>query len=190
MDFNSVLTKRVSARKYNDKMPDDAAINKIIDAALLAPIVRMHKLHLSVVTDKAAMEKAEDAAEKFFDSPEMPVKMRRPFLYGAPVWIILAGKKYGEAENVNVNAKLMNDNLFWNVGSIIENMELQATALGLASCGINTAVVAMKDRPDVRQAVGIPDGYDALASVIIGYSDTAYPERTVKPELIPVSYVK
>ena len=79
MDFNSVLTKRVSARKYNDKMPDDEAINKIIDAALLAPIVRMHKLHLSVVTDKAAMDKAEDAAEKFFDSPEMPVKMRRPF---------------------------------------------------------------------------------------------------------------
>ena len=71
----------------------------------------------------------------------------------------------------------MHDNLFWDVGSIIENMELQATALGLASCGINTTVVAMRSRPDVRKALGIPDGYDALASVIIGYYDTEYPER-------------
>ena len=84
----------------------------------------------------------------------------------------------------------MNENLFWNVGSIIENMELQATALGLASCGINTTVVAMHNKPEVKKAVGIPEGYDALASVIIGYSDSELPERKVKPEFIPVSYVK
>ena len=109
-------------------------------------------------------------------------------MYGAPVWIILSVKKYVESEDPQ--AKLKNENMFWNVGSIIENMELQATALGLASCGINTTVVAMHNRPDVRKAVGIPEGYDALASVIIGYTDLDLQERTVKPELIPVSYVR
>ena len=83
-----------------------------------------------------------------------------------------------------------NVNLLWNVGSIIENMELQATDLGLASCGINTTVVAMRGRPDVRKALGIPEGYTALASVIIGYTDAEIPERKVKPEFIPVSYVR
>ena len=112
MDFEKVLVKRVSARKYNDRMPDDATIQKVIDAALLAPIVHMHKLHLSVVTSHEVMKLADDAAAEFFD------------------------------------------------------------------------------KPDVKKAAGIPDGYDALASVIIGYSDTAYPERKVKPEFIPVSYVR
>lgn len=188
MEFEKVLVKRVSTRKYNDKMPEDEAIQKVIDAALLSPIVRWHKLHISVVTSKEAMNLAEDAADEIFAKPDAPIKMPRPYLYGAPVWIILSGKKYDETENLQ--AHLMNDNLFWNVGSIIENMELQATALGLASCGINTTVVAMRNKPEVRKILGIPEGYDALASVIIGYSDSDLPERSVKPELIPVSYVR
>ncbi|MBQ7577786.1 MAG: nitroreductase family protein [Synergistaceae bacterium] len=188
MEFEKVLTHRVSTRKYNDKMPSDEAIQKIIDAALLAPIVHWHKLHLSVVTNPEAMKLADDAAAEIFAAPDAPVKMPRPYMYGAPVWIILSGKIYDEKENPQ--AHLMNVNLFWNVGSIIENMELQATDLGLASCGINTTVVAMRNRPDVRKALDIPDGYDALASVIVGYSDSPLPERKVKPEFIPVSYVK
>lgn len=188
MEFEQVLTRRVSARKYTGRMPGDDDIQKIIDAALLSPIVRWHKLHLSVVTNLDAMSVAEIAADDIFGRPDSPVKMPRPYLYNAPVWIILSGKRYDESENPQ--AKLMNDNLFWNVGSIIENMELQATAFGLASCGINTTVVAMRDRPDVKKAVGIPEGYDALASVIVGYADAEYPERKVRPELIPVSYVK
>ena len=69
-------------------------------------------------------------------------------------------------------------------------MELQATALGLASCGINTTVVGMRDRPDVRQAVGISEGYDALASVIVGYPVAPLAKRKVKPEFIPVSFIR
>ncbi|MBR1486358.1 MAG: nitroreductase family protein, partial [Synergistaceae bacterium] len=38
MEFEKVLTKRVSTRKYNDKVPSDEDIQKVLDAALLAPI--------------------------------------------------------------------------------------------------------------------------------------------------------
>ena len=188
MELEQVLVKRVSTRKYNDRMPDDESIQKVINVALLSPLVRWHKFHLSVVTNKDVMNLADEAAAEIFSRPDAPIKMPRPFMYGAPVWIILSGKKYVESEDPQ--AKLKNENMFWNVGSIIENMELQATALGLASCGINTTVVAMHNRPDVRKAVGIPEGYDALASVIIGYTDSDLQERTVKTELIPVSYVR
>ncbi len=188
MEFEQVLTHRVSTRKYNDIIPSDEDIQKVIDAALLSPIVHWHKLHLSVVTSRDAMKLADDTAAEIFAAPNAPVKMPRPYMYNAPVWIILSGKKYVESKNPQ--AARMNENLFWNVGSIIENMELQATALGLASCGINTTVVAMRNKPEVRKALGIPEGYDALASVIIGYTDNPLPERKVKPELIPVSYVK
>ena len=163
MEFEKVLVKRLSARKYNNRIPDEQTIQKIIDAALLAPIVRMHKLHLSVVTSQEVMQLADDAAAEFFERLDAAINMPRPYMYGAPVWIILSGKKYDDS---TLQGELMNDNLFWNVGSIIENMELQAAALGLDSCGINTTVVGMRDRPDVRKAAGIPEGYDALASVI------------------------
>ena len=35
MDFEKVLVKRVSTRKYTSQMPGDEDIQKIIDAALL-----------------------------------------------------------------------------------------------------------------------------------------------------------
>ena len=187
MDFEKVLVKRVSTRKYTSQIPSGEDIQKIIDAALLSPIVHWHKLHLSVVTSPEVMALADDAAAEIFATPEAPVKMPRPYMYGAPVWIILSGKDY---DTSTTQGLLMHNNLFWNVGSIIENMELQAAALGLASCGINTTVVAMRDKPEVRKAAGIPEGYDALASVIIGYAEKEAPERTVKPEFIPVSFVK
>ena len=141
MDFEKVLVNRVSTRKYNDKMPSDEDIQKIIDAALLAPIVHLHKFHLSVVTNKDAMNLAEDAAAEIFGAPEALIKMPRPYLYKAPVWIILSGKIHDESEMPKAQADLLNVNLFWDVGSIIENMELQATALGLASLNVILTVL-------------------------------------------------
>ena len=183
MEFEKVLTHRVSTRSYNKQVPDAETIQKIIDAALLSPIVRWHKLHLTVVTNKKAMALAEEAACEF-----VKAETRRTFMHGAPVWIIVSGIRHSDEDPWTAEWK--NDNLFWNVGSIIENMELQATALGLASCGMNYTIVSIKNKPEVRKAVGIPDGYDALASVVIGYSDDDIPERKVNPELIPVSYVR
>ncbi len=93
MTFDEILTHLVSTRKYTSRMPSDQDIQKIIDAALLAPIVHMHKFHLSVVTSPEVMAMADDAAAEIFASPDAPVKMPRPYMYNAPVWIILSGTR-------------------------------------------------------------------------------------------------
>ena len=85
MDFEKVLVKRVSARKYTTQMPGGEDIQKIIDAALLSPIVHWHKLHLSVITSQEVMALADEAATEIFAAPDAPVKMPRPYMYGAPV---------------------------------------------------------------------------------------------------------
>ena len=63
---------------------------------------------------------------------------------------------------------------------------------------IKYADTAEQQSEDVKQfiesktkclVIGAIDS-NALASVIIGYSDSPIPERKVKPEFIPVSYVK
>ena len=51
-------------------------------------------------------------------------------------------------------------------------------------------MLSIANKPEVRKAVGIPDGYDALGSIVIGFSDDEVPERKVNAELIPVSYVR
>lgn len=183
MEFEKVLTHRVSIRNYNSRIPDDEMIQKIIDAAHLAPIVRWHKLHLTVVTSKEAMDLADGAACEF-----VKAETHRTFMHGAPVWIIVSGEIHKDADPWTAEWK--NNNLFWNVGTIIENMELQATAMGLASCQMNYTIVSLKNKPEVRKAVGIPDGYDALGSIVIGFTDDEIPERKVNPALIPVSYVR
>ena len=59
MDFEKVLVKRVSARKYTSKMPSDEDIQKIIDAAL-------HANKLSVVfEDLAAARETLDRVREF-----------------------------------------------------------------------------------------------------------------------------
>lgn len=115
-------------------------------------------------------------------------------MYDAPVWIIFNGVKYNENSNIPFkidNAiQRINENLFWTIGSIIENMELKAVELGLATCGINTTVVSMANHLEYRAKLGIPEGYDALASLVVGHTDLKLNERQVNPALIPVNYVK
>lgn len=191
MEFEKVLKNRVSTRRYLDKMPSEEDIRNILDAALLGPVER-HKIHITVVTNKKSMEMAEEAAEKVIGSA-----MPRPYLYGAPVWIVMSGKKYREGdpcaplhiESMDANmAQRINENLFWMIGSIIENMCLAATNRGLANCAINTTVVSLLGNTKVKDAVGIPSGYEPLASLIVGYPANPVRERAVRPDRIPISY--
>lgn len=181
MEFAKVLRRRASVRSFTNQMPKEEDIRKMVDAVLLGPIVRRHQLHLTVVTDRSLMTMAERAADEFNHREEAG-----SYLYGAPVWIILSGRKYSDGP-AEIDL-LWNNNLYWNMGSLIEVMELQAADLGLAGCAVNTVIVAMKDRPDIRAALEIPEGYDALASYVFGYAEEEVQEREIDPERIPVTY--
>ena len=181
MEIEQILKYRSSIRKYNEKVPSAEMIQKVVDSALLAPIVRLHKFQINVVTNKEIMQCAEKAAKAFFKSDS-----DKKFMYNAPVWIILSGEKHND-EDLHAR-ELLNNNLYWNVGSIIECMELQAVSLGLASCAMNATIVSMT--PEIKNSIGIPENFTALGSIIIGYNDDAKTERVVKTNLIPVSYVK
>jgi len=181
MEFAQVLRMRQSVRQYNDRMVEQEDIRRIIDAALLGPVVRRHQLHLSVIRDRSVMKAAEQDADEFFQKED------GVYLYNAPVWIILSGRKYREMSPEN--NLMWNNNLYWNTGSLIENMELQAAELGLCSCSVNSVIAAMQNRPGIRTRLGIPEGFDALGSLVIGYPDTAAEQRSVNPELIGVTYI-
>lgn len=47
----------------------------------------------------------------------------------------------------------------------------------------------MQNSPEVRKAAGIPEGYDALASIVIGFAAKETEEREVNREKIPAVYI-
>jgi nitroreductase/NAD-dependent dihydropyrimidine dehydrogenase PreA subunit len=55
-----------------------------------------------------------------------------------------------------------------------QNILLAAHSMGLSSCLIGFAVVAMKRDPSIQRAVGIPAEEEVRAVIAIGYSDEVY----------------
>lgn len=54
------------------------------------------------------------------------------------------------------------------MGSVMQNMQLRATSLELASYTINTVVVTLFDEPILAAGTGIHKGYSPLCSLVIG----------------------
>ena len=57
-------------------------------------------------------------------------------------------------------------------------MELQANALGLGACFIGFFAMAAANDTDLRDVIGLPEGYHVVTSLAIGHPDVVY-RRTV-----------
>ena len=67
----------------------------------------------------------------------------------------------------------------------MQNILLAGHSMGLGSCLIGFAVVAMKRKPSIQRAVGIPAEEEVHAVISLGYSDEVYQQiagrKKVKP---------
>jgi len=68
-----------------------------------------------------------------------------------------------------------------------QNILLAAHSMGLSSCLIGFAVVAMKREPSIRRAVGIPAEEEVHAVIAFGYSDEVY-ERVAGRKKVALRY--
>jgi nitroreductase len=82
------------------------------------------------------------------DNPEFNV------FYDAGTLIVICAKRLGEFVTADC----------WLAA---ENVMLAACAMGLGSCCIGFALPALHE-PDVKRVLGIPDGVDAVAAIIVG----------------------
>ncbi|MCX5854903.1 MAG: nitroreductase family protein, partial [Deltaproteobacteria bacterium] len=55
-----------------------------------------------------------------------------------------------------------------------QNILLAAHSMGLGSCLIGFAVEAMKEDPDIKKTLGIPDNEQVYAVIALGYPDETY----------------
>lgn len=155
MNFIEIAKKRYSVRSYTDKTVEAEKLDKILEAAHVAPTAANRQpVRLIVVESKDGLEKIGKGAE----------------LYGAPLAIIVCAdhsrawvRPYDKKQTADIDASILTD-----------HMMLQATELGLGSVWI------CYFKPDViRNEFELPDNLEPINILAIGYSDeeAADPER-------------
>lgn len=156
-----VLTERRSVRKFTSVRISDEAIEMIINAALTAPLALgdAQTTHLTVVNDPGLVEEIRNAAMLKSRATGEPVD---PF-YGAQTFFFVSATDLSE-DNIEL----------CNAGCVIENMIIQATALELGSCYIWGCLKKLKKHPEVIEKLQLPEGYEILSALAVGYRDPDY----------------
>ena len=166
--FNELLKNRRSIRDFEDKSVPLETIQEIIQDSCLAPSASNGQpWNFVIISDKALIKKLSDESKKnslaFIEAnPESPSKnyeaaMRNPdfnVFYNAPSLVYIVGSK--DARNLHVDCSLAASYFMFG-----------ATAKGLGTCwvGLGTSILD----PDLLNLMGIPENYQIVAPLILGY---------------------
>ena len=158
---------RQSVRAYAPTPLDSATVQTLLDAAVHAPTA-MHEEPWAfvVVQDSDLLQRLSDLAKPLFVEEVRHRNARashsfdhfiRPdfnIFHGASTLVIICAKPSGPFVVADC----------WLAA---ENLMLAASAMGLGSCVIGSAVAAMNIRK-VKAELGIPDEYSAIAPIVVG----------------------
>lgn len=97
-------------------------------------------------------------------------------LYNAPTFILFSGSDGPMS--------------LCNISCVIENMIIEAAELGLGSCYIMGNVAAVKGNAEIEKAVGMPEGFELCAGLILGYPAEEPQSRELVADKIPTEYFK
>lgn len=155
MDFLELAKKRYSVRSYLDRKVEAEKLEKILQAAHVAPTAANRQpIRIIAVQEKEGLEKIGKAAN----------------IFGAPLAMIVCAdhdkawvRPYDNKQTNDIDASILTD-----------HMMLEATELGLGS------VWVCYFKPDViRKEFNLPDNLEPVNILAIGYAggEAADPER-------------
>ncbi|MCW4049800.1 MAG: nitroreductase family protein [Candidatus Bathyarchaeota archaeon] len=142
MEFDEVLVKRRSIRKYKPEPVPREHVVKLLEAARIAPSAgHRQPWHFIVVEDKMAIEKLAGGSKWAAEAPVMIVGLGDPV--ASPSW-------YGN-----------------DLGVAFEHMVLAATSLGLGTCWMGQT----RRDAEVKEILGIPGELKVIALTPLGWPD-------------------
>lgn len=149
MNFNKLVKKRASIRRYSSKKPPIEKITEAIVTANLAPSAgNLPVIRYTIVEDSETISKIADGC-------------RQPWIKKAPFIVVICSdptqtkRAYEERANMYIKQ---------HVGAAIQNFLLKITDMKLASCWVG----AFSD-VTVANAINIPDGVTVEAVLPVGY---------------------
>lgn len=173
-----IIKARHSIRKYTDEQISREDLEKILEAGNYAPnagggqrsmMVAVHDRELTArigIMNLARFDRSHLAGS--YVSKEQPSSIDDPTMkngfYGAPTVVCIFGQ---------------NNFLFREADAfcIAENMVLQATELGIASCIVSRGAETFvsEEGKALVESFGVPDNYTAICFVILGFIDGEAP---------------
>ncbi len=156
MDFLELAEKRYSVRAYQNKPVEEEKIEKVLEAARLAPTAANRQpFRILVIPTRGRQELLRRIYPRDWF-------VQAPYIIGicavlSEAWVRRDGRSYAV-----VDATIVMDHLI-----------LAATSLGLGTCW-----VAAFDEEAAKEVLQIPEGWDPVAFTPLGYpADTWQPKR-------------
>lgn len=146
MDLDTALTQRRSVRIYSDKLVENSVIEQIIEAGTWAPSACNIQGWKFIIIDKKPL-------------------FEKILKHGAAAFLKSAHQAILVLYNNNTDNIVYSDHI-QSASACIENMLLKAYSLGVGACWINN----LPEKKTLRRIFNIPDHYDPVALVSIGYA--------------------
>ena len=155
MNFLKLASDRYSVRKFNDKPLEKEVVEKILEAARIAPTgCNYQPQRVLVINDDEALEKLKDCTRCHFDAPcAMLVCYNKDECWTRP---------YDGNQSGIVDASI-----------VTTHMMLEVTDLGLGSTWVGAF-----DPIKAKETYNVPEHYEVAAILPVGYpSEEAHPSR-------------
>ncbi len=149
-DILNLIKERKSIRSFTDREVGKETVEQIVEAGLYGPTARnWQNIQIVGIVDQDVIKRIHEhfGTEKNY--------------YGAKALILTFETREDHLSDLND-------------GAAIENMLLEATSLGVASCWIHSAVPTF-DTPEgrefLKEILHLPEAYRPLDTIALGYSD-------------------
>jgi nitroreductase len=147
---------RRSIRKYEGKDIPDDLLKQILESVRWAPSwANTQCWEVIVVKDSGTKEKLQETLIK---NPATKAMVQ------APVVLVLCGKLKSAGYYNGVETTKFGDWFMFDLGIAAQNICLTARDLGLG-----TVIVGLFDHNKAGDILGVPDGYDLVAMIPMGY---------------------
>ena len=162
-----VIKSRRSIRKYKTEQITDAQLQEILDCAIYAPnAMNQQKWHFTVIQNQAMLDKmVEIIKESIAKHGSDFLKQRADIpdyhtFYRAPTVIMISADETAPCIHIDC-------------GLAAENIALSAESLNIGSCVIVSSglLFASEKGNELRKELGMPEGYNHVCTVALGYKD-------------------
>lgn len=173
-----LILRRQSERKYKENPVEQEKLDRVLEAARMAPSAcNAQPWKFVVATDKEVLSQLADAASA-------KLLGMNTFVGQAPVMIVVVREKPNLSSRIGGTIK-SKDYSHIDIGIAVENICLQALAEGLGTC-----IIGWFDEEKVRSILGIPSSKRVELIITLGYAAGEYRQKKRKPKDETVSYNK
>jgi nitroreductase len=156
------IAGRRSIRQYRDEQIQDTELKAILEAGLQAPSGHdSQSWHFTVIQKRELIDEISAGSKMAMrrSGVDWIVRLgeteKYNIFYNAPTIVLLAAKKNALSPVADVSAAL-------------QNMAIAAESLGIGSCWMGFVPFYFLDA-DNGKKIGIPEGYDVLYGMTLGY---------------------